>query len=250
MPLPVILVVKKGSKARLERVLVHADAAVADRKRDHRAALRVGDAARCGSSSTPPSGIASRALTAMLSKADSSWARSASTVQASAARLGAHLDPLAERAVEQVGHAADQLVDVDHLGLERLAAGEGEQLAGQRRGAARGLDHRLGEADPLVLGEPGPAQHVGRALDDGQQIVEIVGDAAGELAERLHLVRLAQLLLGLAALADLDLELGIGVGQRVGALLELAVGAAQRVWAMPSTTTTSAAMTTSRPITR
>ena len=53
----------------------------------------------------------------------------------------------------------------------------------------------------FVLGDAGPAQHVGRALDDGQQIVEIVGDAAGELAERLHLLRLAQLLLGLGALA-------------------------------------------------
>jgi hypothetical protein len=144
-------------------------------------------------------------------------------------QLGGHLDPLAQRPVEQVGHAADQRVEVDHLGLERLAAGEGEQLPGQRRGPARRLDHRLGEADSLLLGDAGPAQHVGRALDDGQEIVEIMGDAAGELAERLHLVGLAQLLLGLAALDDLDLQFGIGVGERVGPLLQFAVGPLERV---------------------
>ncbi len=165
----------------------------------------------------------------MLSKADSSWVRSASTVQAPGARIGVNLDPLADRSVEQVDHAADQRVDVDHLGLQRLASGEGEQLAGQRRGARRGLDHRLGEADPLVLGEARPAQHVGRALDHGQEIVEIVSDAAGQLAERLHLVRLAQLVLGLGPLADLDLQFGIGANEGVGPLLELAVDPAQRI---------------------
>ena len=171
--------------------------------------------------SRPPSGMASRALTAMLSKADSSWARSASTVQASAREDRVDLDPLADRPVEQVGHAADQLVDLDHLGLQRLAPGEGEQLAGQRRGARRGLHHRLGEANALVLGEAGPAQHVRRALDHGQEVVEIVRDAAGELAERLHLVGLAELVLGLGPFADLDLQLGIGADQGVGPFLEL-----------------------------
>ena len=40
------------------------------------------------------------------------------------------------------------------------------------------------------------AQHgLGVAVDDHQQVVEIVRDAAGELAERFHLLRLRQLLL-------------------------------------------------------
>ncbi|KAG1167137.1 hypothetical protein G6F35_017831 [Rhizopus arrhizus] len=37
-------------------------------------------------------------------------------------------------------------------------------------------------------------QHVHRAGDDLQQVVEIVGDAAGELADGLQLLRLPQLL--------------------------------------------------------
>ena len=37
------------------------------------------------------------------------------------------------------------------------------------------------------------------ADDDGQQIVEVVRDPAGQLADRLHLLRLAKLFLGLPA---------------------------------------------------
>ena len=47
----------------------------------------------------------------------------------------------------------------------------------------------------LGIGEPA-AQELRVAADDHQQIVEIVGDAAGQLAERLHLLRLRELLLG------------------------------------------------------
>ena len=44
------------------------------------------------------------------------------------------------------------------------------------------------------------------AHDRREQIVEIVGDAAGELADRLHLLRLAKRFLGLEPLADLGLQ--------------------------------------------
>ncbi len=51
-----------------------------------------------------------------------------------------------------------------------------------------------------------------------QQIVEIVGDAAGQLADRLHLLRLAQRLLGPLALADLGLE-PVERGAQIGGAL-------------------------------
>ena len=116
-------------------------------------------------------------------------------------------DALAERPVEQVGHAADQLAAVDALGQQRLGAGEGEQAAGQRRGAGRAL-HRIVEmhhhlaprAVEAALGE------VDAADDDRQHIVEVVRDAAGQLADRLHLLDLAQLGLGGLALLGLGLE--------------------------------------------
>ena len=53
------------------------------------------------------------------------------------------------------------------------------------------------------------AQEVGRGPDDGEQIVEIVGHAAGQLPDRFHLLRLAQRFLALAALGDVD-----GIGHR------------------------------------
>ena len=76
------------------------------------------------------------------------------------------------------------------------------------------------------LGDPLQPRLLQRAADDlqpadhrGQQIVEIVGDAAGELADRLHLLRLAQRLLGALALADLGLqpvERGAQIGGALG----------------------------------
>ena len=108
MPLPVVLVVKKGSIARLSVSSSMPTPLSLTDSGDHRAALARRSWRAVRMVSTPPSGMASRALTAMLSRADSSWARSASTVQASSASSVVDLDPLAQRAVEQVGHAADQ----------------------------------------------------------------------------------------------------------------------------------------------
>ena len=63
------------------------------------------------------------------------------------------------------------------------------------------------------------------AGDDGEQIVEVVRDAAGEAADRLELLRLMELrfeppALRLDALAILELvaELTVGLGERRGPL--------------------------------
>ena len=69
---------------------------------------------------------------------------------------------------------------------------------GQRRRAVRGIDGGLHIAPGLgeaVLADA-RLQHLQRAENAGEQIIEIVSDAAGELADRLHLLRLAQLVLG------------------------------------------------------
>ena len=104
-------------------------------------------------------------------------------------------DRVAQRAVEQVGHAGDQLAGVDRLGLQRLRAREGEQAPGQRRGAV-GAFRRIvdvararvaGSLSQTALGEFQPAEN------DRQHIVEIMRDAAGQLADRFHLLHLAQL---------------------------------------------------------
>ena len=63
--------------------------------------------------------------------------------------------------------------------------------------AARSDDWRI-SSRPFALGIAGPEvaeQEAGVALDRGEQVVEVVGDAAGEAAEHLHLLRLGQLAL-------------------------------------------------------
>ena len=55
----------------------------------------------------------------------------------------------------------------------------------------------LGVAPVLRLGIEAAYEQVGVAPDGGEQVAEVVGDAAGEAAGRLELARLAQLLLEL-----------------------------------------------------
>ena len=90
---------------------------------------------------------------------------------------------------------------LQHLRAQRLLAREGEQLAGQAGGAVR---IRLDLLDVVIVAVARRVAHqhqVAMADDRGQDVVEIVRDAAGELADRLHLGRLRDLALELGLLA-------------------------------------------------
>jgi|GEM_PF-6193079 len=63
-----------------------------------------------------------------------------------------------------------------------------------------------------------PPRKVDPADNDGQHIVEIVGDPAGELADRLHFLDLAKTRLGCLALGRLGFEPLIGLQQLCGPL--------------------------------
>ena len=118
-------------------------------------------------------------------------------------------------------------------GAERLPAAEGEQAMGELRGVAGALHGHLDRTDEpcgpfrsvagLAL-EPA-ADHVEIAEDDGEQIVEVVRHAAGELADGLHLLRLDQARLRLDPPRRLGLELG---GALADPLLELLVHVGER----------------------
>ena len=90
----------------------------------------------------------------------------------------------------------DHLVQVEHRRLEHLLAREREQLARQlRRALGRVVD--LGD---LLRARPGADPVPGDAAvarDHGQQVVEVVRDAARELPDGFHLLCLAQPALGL-----------------------------------------------------
>ena len=78
---------------------------------------------------------------------------------------------------------------------ELLAPGEGEQPPDQLRALLGGAAGHAEDPALLLVERQPPLDQVEAAEHRGEQIVEIVRDAAGELADRVHLARLEQLAL-------------------------------------------------------
>ena len=122
-------------------------------------------------------------------------------------------DARPERALQQIDHALDQAAQVDRHGAQILLSRERQQALRQRGAALGALQRAVDQpVQPRIVGHA-LAQQIEIAHHRHQQIVEIVRDAAGELADRLHLLRLPQLLLGLFARGDFLHQVG-------GALLD------------------------------
>ena len=88
------------------------------------------------------------------------------------------------------------LVQIDRLRMHHLLAAERQQLAGQVGGSFRcGAD--LIEASGNVAGESHgvDASQVGVSTNDSQEIVKVMGNPAGELADGFQLLRLSEVLL-------------------------------------------------------
>ena len=66
-------------------------------------------------------------------------------------------------------------------------------MPGQRSGALRGIGDFLRRPPQPGIGSDPLEQKLGVAGDHHQQVVEVVGDAAGEAADRFHLLRLTEL---------------------------------------------------------
>ena len=92
------------------------------------------------------------------------------------------------------------LIQIEVDGPEHLPAAEREQLTGKRRRLFAGAPNLH---NPFVHRRARCLLrfcHRGKPDDRGQQIVEVVSDAAGKLAHRLHLLSLSQFLLEAPAL--------------------------------------------------
>ncbi len=98
--------------------------------------------------------------------------------------------------MQQLGGFHRQCIDVDLARLQRLLAGKGEQMLGQLRAALGGIVDQLGDRGELRPVGDRVAENADGAGDDGQDVVEVVGDAAGQLADRVHFLRLPELGLG------------------------------------------------------
>ena len=116
-------------------------------------------------------------------------------------------------------------------GSQRLAAGEGQQALRQRRAALGALHGAVDQPVGGRIGRQPLAQQLEIAQHRGQEIVEVVRHAAGELADRFQLLHVAKLLLGAGALGDLRQQLVMGMLKLGGALgdpaFELVVGLLQ-----------------------
>ena len=106
--------------------------------------------------------------------------------------------------------AANGGVHIEQLRLEDLFAAEGEELAGEGRGGRGGFSDFGGAlvGEGLLLSDL--LDEFRMADDGGQQRIEIVGDATGELADGFHFAGFDELLLALAqfpgAFGDEDLK--------------------------------------------
>ncbi len=120
-----------------------------------------------------------------------SWPGSTWICRSGSSRLKCRLDAAADPRDER--QRRQELVEVDPPRLQELAAAEGEQLPGELgRPLGAPLDEIEIAARRLIRREP-VEQELDPSGDHGEQIVELVGDAAGQHAERFDPSGLRQL---------------------------------------------------------
>jgi hypothetical protein len=118
---------------------------------------------------------------------------------------GLDLDLLADCG-QQFRCLDDQRVDVGRLRTQRLLVSEREQMPCQRGASFGRLVDQLGYHHKLWIMGNRSGQHFDGADDDGKHVVEVVGHAAGELADRVHFLRLPKLTFGLARLGNIVID--------------------------------------------
>ena len=90
-------------------------------------------------------------------------------------------------------HVFDVLVKFKHHRLHHLLAAEQQKLPRQRRRPLRRVPDFLGAFVRKAVGGKFRHHEIVVADDDAKDVVEIVRDAAGEMADHLHLLRLDEL---------------------------------------------------------
>ena len=104
-------------------------------------------------------------------------------------------DLRADRADQQGLHILQRLGKIDRCRLQRLATAKGEQPLDQRLRGFRRLHRDIGGTGDRFGGSTTGDDLVQPADDRRQQIVEVVRDMPGQLAQHVHLLDLPQLVL-------------------------------------------------------
>ena len=96
-------------------------------------------------------------------------------------QAGDQFDVFSDQHAQHLHHVAHGLIGIEDLRFQNLLAAEGQQLASQSaRSVAGALDLFQVRAR---LRSRGIEQHIAVALDDHDQIVEVMGHAAGETSD-------------------------------------------------------------------
>ena len=136
----------------------------------------------------------------------------------------------AQRPRQHIRQTRQQGVGIDHHGFQRLLARKCQQALGQGGGAARTIQGAFDKgADIGVAARKLTLRQVQPADDNGQHIVEVMGDSPGQLAHCLHLLQLAQLTLGGLAAFEFFAQDDFAMGKRRLLFLDPAVQALQRL---------------------
>ena len=97
------------------------------------------------------------------------------------------MSPRSVRASSSAAPSPQPGAEVDRLGVQRLPPRDGQQPLGQLAAALGGAAHALDHLRPAVRLRH-PVHQREAAQHDLQQVVEVVGHAAGQLADRLELL--------------------------------------------------------------
>ena len=111
------------------------------------------------------------------------------------------VDVLADQSPKQRLQIQDDAVQVEDLRLQNLLAAEDEQLTSKPGCKLPRLDDLLDVGAELFVGSEPIQDDQAVTVDRRQQVVEVVGDAAGQPADRLHLLGLPEPSLELSPLA-------------------------------------------------
>ncbi len=142
--------------------------------------------------SWPPPGMASRAFRARLTTICSIWPGSAKTLAVAAERLESSMcSPISRRSSLAVSSTTAPSAKTLGCSICWRPKASSWRVSAVARSAARVISSS--RCRPQRLAGQLLAEHLAGAGDHLQEVVEVVGDAAGQLADRLHLLRLQQL---------------------------------------------------------
>src|SRR5262249_35000876 len=131
-------------------------------------------------------------------------------------------DVLANDAPEHALQARERFIEIDFLWQQYLLAAERQQLLRQPGGPlTRFLDLRQIRPARIAF-ERVRQQQLRVAEDRREQVVEVVGDAAGQAADALDLFRLQKALFDMTAFCDVagDAQMPLGLNARAVAALD------------------------------